>query len=341
MRIQSPLSNLRDVLAQVRSSANSYKATLIGNEAATRAVLVDPVLHALGWDTSNTYMVEVEKTLNQTRADYALYDNGRCVKIIIEAKKLGDNLSQHDTKLVQYAFTFQLASIFLTDGLNWLHYTDFQPAHFAPTKVLNLDQDDLGETAAYLVQQLDAAKFWPEDQTVDVLSQQVTQLQSDVATLQQELSLLKSAASAGARTTAQPKAKPPVQQLNQSAAMVWTALDAIPANTSLKPTKLRLPNGQEIPITTWKQILVEACKFSLANNPSIPVPLPDRSGRKVCLLNMTPLPKDISQVSLIYGGNPLFIYTNYDSRNCISNALYILQQVRGAQKPFSPAVVLA
>lgn len=340
MRIQSPLSNLRDVLAQVRSSAISYKATLVSNEAATRAVLVDPVLRALGWDTSNTYMVEVEKTLNQTRADYALYDNGRCVKVIIEAKKLGDNLSHHDTKLVQYAFTFQLASIFLTDGINWLHYTDFHPAHFAPTKVLNIAQDDLGEIAAYLVESLDAARLWPEDQNVDDLSQQVIQLQSDVATLQQELSLLKAASPVATSTDFQPASELPAQKPAQNTAMVWTALDAIPANISLKPKKLRLPNGQEIPITTWKQILIEACKFSLASNPAIPVPLSDRSGRKVCLLNTTPLPKNISQLPLDYGAQTLFIYTHYDARNCISNALYILQQVPGAQKPFSPAVVL-
>ena len=61
MRFQSPLSNLCDVLIQIQESANQYKATLSRNEAATRAVLIDPILRALGWNTANTNMVEVEK----------------------------------------------------------------------------------------------------------------------------------------------------------------------------------------------------------------------------------------------------------------------------------------
>ena len=45
---QSPLANLGGVLRIVRESAISYAPTLRKNEAATRAVLVDPVLRALG-----------------------------------------------------------------------------------------------------------------------------------------------------------------------------------------------------------------------------------------------------------------------------------------------------
>ena len=127
MRIQSPLSNLSDVLRQANSSAKLYQTILKTNEAATRAVLVDPVLRALGWDTANTYMVEVEKTLGQTRADYALFDSNSTVKIIIEAKALNSNLNQPSIvmSLVNYAFTFKLQDIFLTDGLIWQHFTNF------------------------------------------------------------------------------------------------------------------------------------------------------------------------------------------------------------------------
>jgi predicted type IV restriction endonuclease len=74
MRIQSPLSNLSDVLIQIKDSATRYQTTLKKNEAATRAVLVDPVLRTLGWDTANTYMVEVcmgtSVVLNDGLTDY-------------------------------------------------------------------------------------------------------------------------------------------------------------------------------------------------------------------------------------------------------------------------------
>ena len=91
MRIKSPLSNLSDVISQVKTSAAQYQQTLRRNEAATRAVLIDPILRAMGWDMANTYMVEVEKTLAQTRVDYARYDHNADVKIVVESKSLGGN----------------------------------------------------------------------------------------------------------------------------------------------------------------------------------------------------------------------------------------------------------
>jgi hypothetical protein len=340
MRIHSPLSNLRELLAQVRSSAVSSKIALSSNEAATRSALIDPVLRGLGWDTANVYMVEIEKTLGQTRADYALYENGGEVKVIIEAKKLGDNLAQHDVKLVNYAFTFKLTSIFLTDGLTWLHYTTFNPANFSPTKILNIAQDDLGEIASYLVQHLDAARLWPEDQNVDTLTKQLAQIQSDMATLQQEIALLKSTAS---QKTNIPSSKPMVTppQPNSTTNLNWTPLDVVNPKNNLKPTALRLPDGQEFPITSWKQVLVESVKYALTHNLTIQLPLPDRSARKVCLLNLISLPDNISQLPLTYNSHTIYVYTNYDANNCLSNANYILNFVPVNQKPIAPAVLLA
>lgn len=64
MRLQSPLSDLSEILMRVKDSADQYKPTLSGNEAATRAALIDPILRALGWDTANADMVEVEKNIS-------------------------------------------------------------------------------------------------------------------------------------------------------------------------------------------------------------------------------------------------------------------------------------
>lgn len=186
------MSNLCDVLIQIQDSANQYEATLTLNEAATRAVLADPILRALGWDTANTNMVEVEKILDQVRADYALYDSNSIPKIIVEAKSLGTDLNQKKLvmSLVNYAFSIGLNDVFLTDGLVWHHFDNFQPGHLEPRKVTDLVNDNPVEYAAYLVQHLDAAKFWPVEQTIDVLSQRVEELESTVSTLQQNISSL-------------------------------------------------------------------------------------------------------------------------------------------------------
>ena len=194
MGVQSPLNNVAEILNQAKNSATRYGAMLSANEAATRAALIDPILRTLGWDTANTDMVQVEKYSNATRdrADYALYDNNGAIRVIVEAKSLGTNLDDPriEQTLLAYTRAFQPKDMFLTDGLVWKHFTAFQAPDFAPSRKFDLSGDDLTDCAAYLVQWLDAAKHWPEKQTVDTLAQQVIQLQSDLASLQQQVRFL-------------------------------------------------------------------------------------------------------------------------------------------------------
>lgn len=304
MRIQSPLSNLCEVLRQINDSAAQYQATLKKNEAATRAVLIDPVLRALGWDIANTNMVEVEKTLTQTRVDYALYDNNGDVNIIIEAKSLSENLNQPSIimSLVTYAFTFKFQDIFLTNGLIWQHFTNFQPGNVIATKILDITNDNPVECAAYLVQRLDVAKFWPNQQNIDVLAQRIDQLESLVTTLRHEISTLKPVEMQATLTAT----------TSQSDAQIdYVDLDSLGDTKDKKPVRLRLPDGTTLPIKKWKDILVECCKFSLSHNPAITIPFPDRVGRKVALFSVTKPPTGISYVTETYKGQTIFVYTNY------------------------------
>jgi hypothetical protein len=340
------LSNLSDVLTQIKDSAVRYRETLKKNEAATRSVLIDPVLRTLGWDTANTYMVEVEKTLDQARADYALYDHNSTVRVIIEAKALGTNLSQASLimSLINYAFTFQLQDIFLTDGIIWQHFTSFQPGNVKAERTLDIANDNPVDCAAYLVQRLDAAKFWPEEQTIDKLAQQVTQLESMVSTLQQEVERLK-----GSSSSLVSPALPMVASLknvtinnNNSQALKesYVDLDQITDITGKRPSFFRLPDGTEIGIKRWKDILVESCKFALKHNPNIQIPFPDRAGKKVSLFSHIKPAAGISYISENYNGQTIYIYVNYDANNCIANARHVLRQVPKQWVQAVPAVVV-
>lgn len=329
MRIKSPLSNLSDAINQVKGSAAQYQQTLRRNEAATRAVLIDPILRALGWDTANTYMVEVEKSLAQTRVDYALYDHNADVKIIIEAKALGGNLHQQNIvmSLVTYAFTYGIQDIFLTDGLVWEHYTNFQPGNVA-SNIIDFSQDTPVDCAAYLVQRLDAAKFWPEEQTIDTVAQQVTQLESVVSTLQKEFAQLK--AEQLPTSASQPALQTVAPVTHSSAAVTdhtFVELDSLSNVTKTRPSLCRLPDGSIIKVAVWKDVLRECCKYVLANNDHIPIPLPDRAGKKVSLFNTVKPATGISFVEHEYHGQHIYIYVNYDANNCVSNALHVLKYV--------------
>jgi hypothetical protein len=325
------------VLNLIRESANQYRATLERNEAATRAVLIDPVLRALGWDIANTNMVEVEKALDKARADYALYDNNAAVCVIIEAKSLGTDLNRPDLimSLVNYAFTFKLQDIFLTDGMVWHHFTNFQPGNVRVERSLDIATGDPVENAAYLVQRLDAAKFWPKEETIDKLAQQVTQLESSIATLQKEVANLKAISlpfkSDAVKETHQPGIFPSSNyiELNQTDNLAGK-----------RPSCLRLPDGTEIPVRRWKDVLRESCKFALASNPKIAIPFRDRAGRKVWLFNTVKPATGVSYISEQYNGQTIFVYMNYDANNCVSNALHVLDQVPLNYRKMTAAVAI-
>ena len=321
MRIDSPLSNLREILNQVQSSAANYKPTLIKNEAATRAVLIDPVLRALGWNTANTYMVEVEKTLLQTQIDYALYDNNGVINTIVEAKKMGDNLNQSAMQLVQYAFTFRLANIFLTDGIIWHHYTDFKPNQFAPTEVLNIQQDNLSDVAAYLVRHLDAALFWPEEK--DTKAPEILRLQQDYSALEKRILALEGG-------TAQPIL--PAQN--------WVELDKLPDVTNTLPSQMRLPNGSFTDVKSWSHALITACEYALNTDPQFPVPFSDSAKGTINLIDAVRRPTGQSRQIQTKSGNAVFVYVNFSANGCVANINHIFNHIASKQS-VKPAVVYA
>ena len=328
MRIKSPLSNLREVLSQVNESATAYQALLTSSEAATRAALVDPVLRALGWDVANPNMVEVEKTVNSKRADYALRNSSSVIVAVVEAKKLNEDLNQPNyvQKLLAYAQTFGVSSVFTTNGTIWQHCTSSGSTHFKALATLDLKDGDISSIAAYLVQELDAAKFWQEQPDVDVLAQEVDQLRSDFSTLQKQVADL---------TKGKAPLPPPSPLLDDE----WVALTDINNATRTRPSALRLPDESQPKVKYWKDVLVETCKFVLAHEKNIPVPLVDRSGLTVNLIDTDPPAKGISFISTDYNGQTVYLHTNYSAENHIANALYVCQKLTGSYSGAKPAVI--
>ncbi|HOE34683.1 MAG TPA: hypothetical protein PLA26_01050 [Anaerolineaceae bacterium] len=323
MNFKSPLSSLSETLCRIKESAVMYQKILKKNEAATRTVLIDPVLRALGWDTANTNMVEVEKTTESLRADYALYDGNGIARIIVEAKALGSALDQKAVvmALVDYAFGFQLNDVFLTDGIIWHHYEDFHPGNLSPKHVINLSVDDPIISATYFVQHLDAAKYWPMDQGIDEISQRLDQLESTVADLQRRIMELGGL---------DPRPIPNTDK--------FVALEKLENIAGTKPSRLRLPSGTVLEISTWIDVLRETCKFVLGHNLNLSIPHPDSSGKKVSLFSYEKPANKVSYVTEEYRGEKIYIYLNYDSYHCVENALFILKECPEEFLKVPPAV---
>ncbi len=85
------LDDLVQTIEVLRERVSRYSSDLSKNEIRTRAVLIDPMLKALGWDAADPVVVTVEYEVPPGRADYGLrrgLDNAPV--ILIEAKKLNE-----------------------------------------------------------------------------------------------------------------------------------------------------------------------------------------------------------------------------------------------------------
>jgi hypothetical protein len=327
MSSTSPLAAISLVIEHVRTNARTNASLFHNNEAATRAALIEPLLRALGWDTTNVRLVEPERTVaNKQSLDYLLKDFEGKIRSVIEAKKLGESLDKlgHVGALIGYAFSLKPQNFFITDGLNWHCYS---PTHsqFQPIETLNLADANPVEAALQLIQWLDAAQSGhgiPTQQPV-------------------QAAVILPATVAPANKTATLVSKPLQKQKSLKAEEVnfieVTQLNSLDLRAGQKPKRLRLPNGNVKPITVWKDILLEVCRLVLDTNSQFPIPFPDKAGKKRALISLT---KQLvgASTKTIYNGQTVFIGTNYSREDCIANALYALQQLPPNQKATTLAV---
>jgi hypothetical protein len=99
-------------------------------EENTKALLVEPMLQALRWDTHDLDEVKREFRYNpqDNPVDYALFVSGK-PRLFVEAKSLGRDLGQRKwkTQAVNYANTAGVEWCVLTDGNFWQVYKSNAP----------------------------------------------------------------------------------------------------------------------------------------------------------------------------------------------------------------------
>ncbi|TDN35947.1 hypothetical protein E4631_04425 [Hymenobacter sp. UV11] len=312
MPTPSPLASLVAALAHVCHQAEQNHALLSKNEAATRAALIDPVLRALGWDTADVRMVEPERTVeNKQSLDYVLKGPTGVIQSVVEAKKLGESLDKlgHVGALIGYAFSLKPVSFFITDGLNWHCYSPGH-SHYEPTSIIELRTDNLLPAALQLLQLLDAAHgghglvIAPATPTIS--------------------------GAIMAPASSKPRPQPTAKSVTTVPARNYYPLSvdlAGPDSQLGKPQWLRLPDGTEHALKTWKDILLKAAELVLQSQDKLPLPLLDKAGKKTALLSWVQPKAGLSFNKLTYQSKPAYLYTNYSATACVANALYLLQHL--------------
>ena len=108
------------------------------SEQATREMAVNPVIGALGWDTFNPSEVAREHPVVGGKVDYCLR-GPRGALVLIEVKRTGQNLNEHQDQLLHYAFREGVPLAALTDGLIWWLYLPTAEGNWEQRRFYRID----------------------------------------------------------------------------------------------------------------------------------------------------------------------------------------------------------
>ena len=126
--------SITQAVEQIRSTVLTRSL----DESATKQSVVLRMLGLCGWDLFDLSQVAPEYTVGSRRVDYALMP-GTANAVFIEAKRLGENLVNHQQQLLEYCFQEGVRLAVLTNGQNWWLYLPLQPGSWEERRFLTID----------------------------------------------------------------------------------------------------------------------------------------------------------------------------------------------------------
>ena len=233
------LDDLVGVIETLKTRIQDHRADLQASETRTRMALIDPLLTALGWDTSNPRLVTPEYASNG-RADYALLSPDSPPAALVEAKKLGEALEPHRMQMLNYSNASGVAFSGLTDGNHWELYDVFRKDTLDKRRVLELS---ISDTPAHKCA-LELLLLWRPN----LASGEPIKANGPIGGVEQ------------------PNAEPD-----------WIALSAFNAKPRTKPPSIiRFPDGAEHTVQYWWQLGKYAAEWLVSTGrltqPNLPIP---------------------------------------------------------------------
>lgn len=151
MELQVQLNMLSEKIAQMKNQINT--------EEATKTAFVLPFINLLGYDIFNPMEVVPEFTADiglkkGEKVDYAIFLEGEPI-LIIECKKWKEDLNIHNSQLFRYFHTTKTRFALLTNGIDYLFYTDLDAANkmdekpFLEYNICNLKDSTINEIAKF------------------------------------------------------------------------------------------------------------------------------------------------------------------------------------------------
>lgn len=332
------LEPLTACIEQAKERINQHGLMLRGSEALTRYVLIDPLLRALGWDTSDPKLVRPEYRDTGGIADYALMSGDRPAALL-EAKKFGENLSQAIDQALYYCFRQRITYMVVSDGNQWELHDAFKRDD-VDTSVIKVSlQHDTTQAAA-----LKLLHFWqPNLGACSGITAPPAPVAVPIAPPTPAYAPPEPAPAAPIHmadaslpvSPYQPPAPVPPTPVNEAG---WRPLTSISYQQGDKsPVGIRFNQADARGLKSWIDAWVQVCEWAVATGrltaADCPVPRPSSAGVRVIVHTAAEHPpsgrnpggRGFKQPRKISNG--LFIETNFSPSGGISNAKFLLERV--------------
>ena len=138
---------------EARRVLTEYDKYLRGNETATRALVIDGVLTALGWNIKDPARVRLEHRANGNKVDYVLVSSAGAFLAVVEAKPADSGPKETDRRQASgYAAEIGARYAVLTNGGRWEAWEMVQrrPRKESMVVEVNLTTGQIAEIASTL-----------------------------------------------------------------------------------------------------------------------------------------------------------------------------------------------
>lgn len=264
------LDDLVGVIEILKERIAAHGANLRENETRTRMALIDPLLQALGWDTSDPALVFPEYDVSGRKADYALLGGSGSPSATVEAKKLGEPLAPHRMQMLNYSNASDVEYAGLTDGDKWELYEVFKRGQLDERRILDIS---IANTPAHEAA-LKLLLLWrPNLASGEPMAANAPVIVSTSNHLAEPTS-----------PTAIPESKP-VDPLPVATPPPrhgeWVPLTAVKPGTGHKrPSAIRFSYGEERPTGSWGHVLAETAEWLVKSGDlkAVDCPIPGLAG---------------------------------------------------------------
>ena len=313
------LDDLKETIETLRERIQAHRPYLEGNETRTRQVLIDPMLHKLGWDVGDPNSVELEYRIGRDWADYVLMGSGRPIAVI-EAKALGKPLDEKETmQALNYANTAGIPYMTLTNGDHWRMLEVFKQAPIKDRILMNfqLTQD---ESYACALQALglwrsNLASGKPKEAATPVMIEKPTRDES-------------------APTISEPSRGKKVAKPSNNGD--WIPLTSLKVNYGHKaPAYIKFPDSSIRPLKNWADLCAIVAEYlaKIGKISTRDCPI-SKDKSKLYLVHTEPIhPDDREFVNKRKIGNGLWLMTHGSSQALYKNACWLLEHEQFGVNP--------